>query len=162
VRIGELLAGEALRIVSDAPIQKTPALHCAAKDIQLTVSSPLMQMVLLNSPLAETMPDVNAVPTRINLVTLGSAHLLTIPGEALPNIGYYLKRHMPTPHAFLLGLTNDAYGYIMAKVDWNSFKRYEYVSGLNLGEFAGEHLMEECLALVKQSPKPVKLAATAE
>jgi len=153
VRIGELLAGEALRIVSDAPIQKTPALHCAAKDIQL-VSSPLMQMVLLNSPLAETMPDVNAVPTRINLVTLGSAHLLTIPGEALPNIGYYLKRHMPTPHAFLLGLTNDAFGYMLTKYDFNSFERYDYISETSLGEMVGEEYMEAALSLIRETPKP--------
>ncbi len=154
VRIGELLADEALRLVADAPVQETPTLHCAASNIQLTVSSPLMQMVLLNSPLAETMPDVNTVPTRLNLVTLGTAQLLTIPGEALPNIGYYLKRHMPTPHAFLLGLTNDAFGYMLTKVDFNSFERYEYISETSLGEMVGEEYMEAALKLIKEAPKP--------
>ena len=154
VRIGELLAEEALRIVSGAQVQAAPSLHCAARDIRLTVSSPLMQMVLLNSPLAETMPDVNAVPTRLNVVTLGSAQLLNIPGEALPNIGYYLKRNMPTPHAFLLGLTNDAFGYMLTKYDFNSFKRYEYISETSLGETVGEEYMTAALDLIREAPKP--------
>jgi hypothetical protein len=95
-------------------------------------------------------------------VNVGNAQILTIPGEALPNIGYYLKRNMNGEHNFLFGLTNDAYGYIMAKVDWNSFRRYRYVSSLNLGELTGEHLIEECLAMVKSAPKPeqVKEAAS--
>lgn len=154
VRIGELLADEALRIVSDAPVQKAPELHCAAHDIQLTVSSPLMQLVLLNSPFADAMPDVNAVPTRLNLVTLGTAQLLTIPGEALPNIGYYLKRHLATPHAFLLGLTNDAFGYMLTKYDFDSFKRYDYISETSLGEMVGEEYIEAALALIKDAPGP--------
>ena len=33
IRIGELLADEALRIVQDAPVQENPQLHCASKDI---------------------------------------------------------------------------------------------------------------------------------
>jgi len=162
VRIGTLLADEALRIVSEAPVQPDPALYCTARDVTFDVDSEEIRMIAAASPIGMTLNPGNTVTTQINLVNIGNAQILTIPGEALPNIGYYLKRNMNGEHHFLFGLTNDAYGYIMAKVDWNSFKRYEYVSGLNLGEFAGEHLMEECLALVKQSPKPVKLAATAE
>ena len=154
VRIGELLADEALRIVADAPVQDAPGLSCAFRNIQLTVSSPLMQVVLLNSPMAANMPDVNAVPARINLVNIGSAQLLTIPGEALPNIGYYLKRHMKTPHTFLLGLTNDAFGYMLTKYDFDSFKRYEYISETSLGEMVGEEYIKEALGLVEETPGP--------
>lgn len=154
VRIGELLADEALRIAADAPVQNDPALSCASRKIQLTVSSPLMQVALLNSPMAANMPDVNAVPTRVNLVNIGSAQMLTIPGEALPNIGYYLKRHMNTPHTFLLGLTNDAFGYMLTKYDFNSFKRYDYISETSLGEMVGEEYIKEALALVEETPEP--------
>ncbi|NLV46539.1 MAG: hypothetical protein GXY07_18810 [Candidatus Hydrogenedentes bacterium] len=154
VRIGKLLADEAMHIVADAPLQQEPSLLCAARDIHLTVSSVLMQVVLLNSPLAEEMPDVNTVPTRVNLVNIGSAQILTIPGEALPNIGYYLKRHMKTPHTFLFGLTNDAYGYMLTKYDFNSFKRYEYISETSLGEMAAEEYMEQALGLIEETPGP--------
>lgn len=154
VRIGELLADEAMRIVADAPLQKSPGLSCASREIHLTVSSVLMQVVLLNSPLAKEMPDVNSVPTQVNLVNIGNAQILTIPGEALPNIGYYLKRHMKTPHAFLFGLTNDAFGYMLTKYDFNSFKRYEYISETSLGEMAAEEYMEQALSLIEETPGP--------
>ncbi|MGC8845484.1 MAG: hypothetical protein ACP5QY_06520, partial [Candidatus Hydrogenedens sp.] len=52
------------------------------------------------------------------------------------------------------GLTNDAFGYILTKVDWNSFKIYEYISRTGLGEMTGEILIDTILKLVNQSPKP--------
>ena len=78
-------------------------------------------------------------------------------GEALPNIGYYLKRKMRGEHNLLFGLTNDAFGYILTKVDWGSFKRYDYVSRTCLGEMTGEIYMDEALKLVAESPAPEKL-----
>ncbi len=158
VRIGTLLADEALRIVSEAPVQENPALYCTAKAVTFNVDSEEIRMIASASPVGMTLNPDNTVTTQVNLVNIGNAQILTIPGEALPNIGYYLKRNMSGEHNFLFGLTNDAYGYIMAKVDWNSFKRYNYVSSLNLGEYTGEHLMEECLDLVAKSPKPERLA----
>jgi hypothetical protein len=89
-------------------------------------------------------------------VNLGDAQILTIPGEALPNIGYYLKRHMKGQHGnnMLFGLTNDAFGYILTKVDFNSFDRYEYVSQTSLGEMTGEILIENALKMVEENPAP--------
>ncbi|HOK09420.1 MAG TPA: hypothetical protein PLT82_02840 [Candidatus Hydrogenedens sp.] len=154
VRIGELLASEALRIVKDAPVQKNPTLYCTNTPVEFPIDSPLLRMVLKNSPIKYPITEKNTIPSRINLINVGTAQIVTIPGEALPNIGFYLKRKMPTPHPFLFGLTNDAFGYILTKVDWNSFKRYEYISRTGLGEMTGEILIDTILNLVNQSPKP--------
>ena len=94
------------------------------------------------------------VTTQMNLVNLGDAQILTIPGEALPNIGYYLKRKMRGKHNLLFGLTNDAFGYILTKEDFDSFKRYAYVSRTSLGERTGEVLVNEALKLVNECPQP--------
>ncbi len=91
------------------------------------------------------------------MVNIGNAQILTIPGEALPNIGYYLKRKMHGENNLLFGLTNDAFGYILTKVDWGSFKRYAYVSKTSLGEMTGEILIEEGLKFVDACPPPEKL-----
>ena len=96
------------------------------------------------------------INTTLNLLNIGTAQILTIPGEALPNIGYYLKRNMPTEHPFLFGLTNDAFGYILTKEDYNSFKKYAYVSKTSLGERTAEILIKELLTLIQNSPKPNK------
>ncbi len=154
VRIGELLADEALRIISDAPIQKSPTLYCNSTIVEFPLNSPILKMALKNSPIKYPISEKGTISTRINLVNIGTAQIVTIPGEALPNIGYYLKRNMPTQHPFLFGLTNDAFGYILTKVDWNSFKRYRYISQTGLGEMTGEILIDSILKLVNQSPKP--------
>ena len=88
------------------------------------------------------------------LVDVGSARILTIPGEALPNIGYFLKRKMGGGHNLLFGLTNDAFGYILTAVDWGSFKRYEYITRTSLGERTGEILIAEALKLISEMPVP--------
>jgi len=157
VRIGDLLADEALRIVQSAPEQKNPKLFCAAGTVTFPVDSPLLRAVMTNSPLHYPTKDSNHVTTQLNLVNVGNAQILTIPGEALPNIGYYLKRKMRGENNLLFGLTNDAFGYILTRVDWNSFKRYDYVSRTSLGEMTGDIYIEEALKLVTGSPAPEAL-----
>ena len=115
-----------------------------------------MWAVVLGSPLKYPHNSDQSVNARINLVNLGNAQILTFPGEALPNIGFYLKRKMRGKHHLLFGLTNDAFGYILTKVDFNSFPRYDYVSRTSLGEMTGEILIEKSLGFVKKSPLPDK------
>lgn len=153
-RIGELLADEALRIVANAQAQANPDLYCASRKIRFPIDSDIMKYILSHSPLklAGENPNTEYAETQLNLLNIGTAQVLTIPGEALPNIGYYVKRHMHTRQPFLFGLTNDAFGYMLTKVDFNSFKRYEYVSRTSLGEMTGEVYIEQALKLVNESP----------
>jgi hypothetical protein len=125
-------------------------------EVKFPVSSDLMWTIILGSPLKYPHNNDKSVSTRMNLVNLGDAQILTIPGEALPNIGYYIKRHMKGKNNMLFGLTNDAFGYILSKVDWSSFKRYDYVSRTCLGEMTGEILIDEALKLVAACPAPEK------
>jgi hypothetical protein len=157
IRIGELLADEALRIVENVPLQTNPALYCTARKISFPIDSYIMKFILTHSPVnlsADNKKDTDRVVTQLNLLNIGTAQALTIPGEALPNIGYYVKRNMHTKQPFLFGLTNDAFGYILTKVDFNSFERYDYVSRTSLGEMTGEIYINEALKLVNDSPKP--------
>ncbi|NDC78396.1 MAG: hypothetical protein EBZ67_11065 [Chitinophagia bacterium] len=152
VRIGELLADEALRIIAPAKEDPDAALYCHARRISFPVESPMMRFILQNSPLAIATGKGDSVSTQLNLLNIGAAQVLTIPGEALPNIGYYVKRHMKTKQAFLFGLTNDAFGYMLTKVDFNSFKRYDYVSRTSLGEMTGEIYIQEALKIIQHCP----------
>src|SRR5690348_12403988 len=71
-----------------------PALTCYAREVKFPVESDLMWIIILGSPLKYPHDKHKSIITRLNLVNIGNAQILTIPGEALPNIGYYLKRHM--------------------------------------------------------------------
>ena len=149
LRIGHLMADEAQRIIADAPIQKDPKLVCESLDVKFPVESPIMQAIITGSPLKYTFNPDKSVTSRLNLVNLGNAQILTIPGEALPNIGLYLKRKMKTKNAFLFGLTNDAFGYMLTSVDFQSFPRYEYVSRVSLGENTGDIYIREAMKLLE-------------
>jgi hypothetical protein len=156
LRIGRLLADEALRIIGTAPAQNDPQLFCSARQITFPVESPALLQVLKASPLGFAGTDANRVSTQMNLINIGNAQVLSIPGEALPNIGFYLKRKMRGTHNLLFGLTNDAFGYMLAKVDWGGFQRYAYITRICLGEMTGEILMDEALKLVDACPAPEK------
>lgn len=156
IRIGNLLADEALRIVADAPIEKEPKLFCGSTSVEFPVENEMLLAIVKASPLGFQLNEKGTIATQINVVNLGNAQMLTIPGEALPNIGYYLKRNMHGKHNMLLGLTNDAFGYILTKVDFNSFERYDYISRTSLSEMMGEIFMDEALKFVDACPRPEK------
>jgi len=154
LRIGHLMADEALRIVGSAPVQTDPIVYCTHENVRFPVESAMMWDIVTGSPLKYPHNPDKSVSARLNLVNLGNAQILTIPGEALPNIGYYLKRNMRGQHQLLFGLTNDAFGYILTRVDFNSFERYNYISRTSLGEMTGEILIEHGLGLVADAPLP--------
>jgi hypothetical protein len=144
--------------VADAPIQKDPELFCGSMTVKFPVENEILRAIIKLSPLSFELDEKGCIPSQMNVVNLGNAQILTVPGEALPNIGYYLKRKMHGKHNLLFGLTNDAFGYIMAKVDWNSFDRYNYITRTCLGEMTGEIFIEEALKFVNKCPRPAGTA----
>jgi hypothetical protein len=155
IRIGELLADQALSIIEHAELQSDPILYCSSKMIEFPVESELMRALIDHSSMKLNLSENYTIKTMVNLVNVGTAQMLTIPGEALPNIGYYLKRNMHTKQPFLFGLTNDAFGYLLTKEDFNSFERYEYISRTSLGEMTGEIFIQEALQLIQENPGAV-------
>ncbi len=159
LRIGHLMADEAQRIVKNATVQDNPQLVCDSLNVEFPIDNPLMWAITVGSPLKYPHNDANhSVTCRLNLINLGNAQIATIPGEALPNIGFYLKRKMKGENNLLFGLTNDAFGYILTRVDFHSFPRYDYVSRTSLGENTGEILIDNILKLVAKNAPPEHLA----
>jgi len=159
IRIGNLMADEALRIVGPAPVQENPEIYCASKIIRFPIDSEKMRYVFKHSPLAAEAAknsDFSSVTTRLNLLNIGKAQVVTIPGEALPNIGFYLKRKMKSDQPFLFGLTNDAFGYMLTKEDFGGFERYNYISRTSLGEMTGCIYEDEAIKFINESPAPMK------
>jgi hypothetical protein len=147
-RIGQTMAREATRLIRGAPWQRDPPLSCRTVSIQLPVDSDVLWGVIQHSPLNYPHHADRTITTQISLVQLGNSHIITIPGEALPNVGFFLKRKMTGEQNLVFGLTHDALGYIMTKVDYQSFPRYEYISRTSLGEYTGEIILEEALKLI--------------
>lgn len=154
IRIGTLLADEALRLIKGAEEIEDPRLLCRNKTVRFRVDSPGLLQIMKFSPLGYKTDVEGTVTTTVNLINIADAQILTIPGEALPNIGFYLKRKMRGQHNLLFGLTNDAFGYILTKEDFGSFRRYEYVSRTSLGEETFETYLGAALELIQSVPAP--------
>lgn len=152
VRIGQTLADEALRILKPSQTIADCIVQCEHRLIDFPVDSDPLWQVIQHSPLDYPHRKDRTITARINLVQLGPARIATIPGEALPNIGFYLKRKMSGQHNMLFGLTNDAFGYILTPVDFNSFPRYDYISRTSLGEQTGQILIDAILQLDQEVP----------
>jgi len=159
IRIGNLMADEALHIIEKAPIQDNPTLYCTSKTITFPIENMVMRQVFKYSPLVpESLKkgDFSSISTRLNLLNIGKAQIITIPGEALPNIGFYVKRKMKTSQPMLFGLTNDAFGYMLTKEDFGGFERYNYISRTSLGEMTGCIYEDEAIKFSAESPQPDK------
>lgn len=153
IRIGELMAREATRIAASAPAQAHPILTSKVRQVSFPIDSDILWQVFSFSPLGyKSNKTERLIEVPVNVINLGDCQIASIPGEALPNIGYYLKRKMNAKHQFLFGLTNDAFGYILTKVDYQSFPRYEYVSRVCLGEMTGEILIENIVEMINELP----------
>src|SRR5262249_22704299 len=68
LRIGHLMADEALRIVKDARDQPDPALFCDSLSVRFPVESQIMWAVILLSPLKYPHNSDQSINARINLV----------------------------------------------------------------------------------------------
>ena len=154
-RIGHTMADEALRIVAGAEADAAPAVAATSRDVRFPVESDDLWAVVTLSPLGYGHDKATrTITATLAMVDVGKARILTIPGEALPNIGSYLKRKTGDD-TFLFGLTNDAFGYILTEVDFLAFPRYQYVSRVSLGEQTGTILIDNLLGMVRESPRPV-------
>ncbi|MEI6277379.1 MAG: hypothetical protein WCP08_15375 [Prolixibacteraceae bacterium] len=159
IRIGNLMADEALRIIEPAKADENAGIYCASKTINFPIDNEKIRYVLQHSPLAAEYAkshEFSSISTRLNLLNIGKAQIITIPGEAFPNIGFYVKRKMKTDQPFLFGLTNDAFGYMLTKEDFNGFERYSYCSRTSLGEMTGSIYEEEAIKLASECPAPAK------
>jgi hypothetical protein len=156
LRIGKLMASEALRIIAKAKPQDSPKLFIKTENVVFPVDSALLWAVVQASPLKYPTLPGKKISTRVSVINVGDAQLVTAPGEALPNIGMYIKRKMKGKTNMVLGLTQDAFGYILTSVDFGSFRRYDYVSETSLGENTGDILIAAWRRLIDGAPSPTK------
>jgi len=51
------------------------------------------------------------------------------------------------------GLTNDAFGDMLAKTDWDNLERYDYIKRMCLGETTAEVFLDQALRFVAAWPR---------
>ena len=79
-------------------------------------------------------------------VRLGGLAWVTVPGEALPEVGAEAAALLETPHRFVIGLGQDEIGYILPKGDFDP-KKYE--ESMSLGPRTAPTLLDALKPLLK-------------
>lgn len=86
------------------------------------------------------------VEIEVNYIKLGNLGIVTIPGEAFPNIAKILRSEMGDEFKIICGLCNGAYGYIMLPED---YPNYDYHRSMSVGPTIGNKVIENLKKLLK-------------
>jgi hypothetical protein len=84
--------------------------------------------------------------SEVSALRLGEILFVTVPGEALPEVGREVFSLMNAKHRFLVGLGQDEVGYILPKADFDP-KKYE--ESMSLGPETAPTLLETLNQLLK-------------
>ena len=154
-RIGLELGRVTLDILKEAKPVEDPRITFAQRQFLVPLENPGFKMLIQAGILPKEMLEDGSIRTEVSRVTIGPAEFVTLPGEALPNIGFYLKRHMTGDPKFLLGLTGDALGYILTPEDFG-LKLYQYETSVSVGSMMGRLMEENLLGLINAGKKSRK------
>lgn len=88
--------------------------------------------------------DNGYVELEVNYIKIGALGIITIPGEAFPNIGLATRAEMKDEFKIICGLCNGAYGYIMLKED---YPKYDYHRSMSLGDY-GETFLKNLKKII--------------
>lgn len=93
----------------------------------------------------------DSVTTEIAWFAIGEAEFATHPGETAPYYGLETKRLMGNGPKFILGLGNDAIGYIVKPTFFEdkSIPHAEYLTSMSVGKPTGPLLMDGLAKLVR-------------
>lgn len=95
----------------------------------------------------------DSVETEIAWFAIGDAQFATHPGETAPYYGLETRRMMGTGPRFVLGLSNDALGYILKPSFFEdpSIPHAEYLTSMSVGKEAGPILMNQLRTIIPPS-----------
>ncbi|MFX0182140.1 MAG: hypothetical protein ACFE95_03565 [Candidatus Hodarchaeota archaeon] len=125
--IGTILAEETINALADAK-KSPPKMEFNVERKTLTVPLEnmgfyfLMTMGILERPEPWYSPSISlfgSIMTEVNVINIGEAQMVTMPGEVLPSIGHRLKEVMTGKYNFQIGMGNDELGYIIPKEEWD-------------------------------------------
>jgi len=161
-RIGLALGDRVVEALTKAQeIEGTPIL-ADTKTLKLTMENEGFKAAIATGVLPAVSLENGQIETEVTHLTMGPVEFVTIPGEALPNIGLMLKRHMRGDPKFVLGLCDDELGYILAQEDWGlSF--YEYETSMSVGSTVGRVVGDTLVGMIRQAvPAAVAVGGVAE
>jgi hypothetical protein len=147
-RIGNTLGEKSLEILAKAKPEADPRLTFSQRIFRVPLENEGFKALMKIGVLEGIGLENGNVVTEVSRFTVGSAEFITLPGEVLPNIGLYLKRHMSGKTKFQLGLTGDALGYILCREDFG-LPLYRYETSVSVGSEMGERMSRNLMEMIR-------------
>lgn len=148
-KMGHELAITTLKAIERAKPLSDTKLYFKSKKIDFEVDNNAWRqfsaMGLIDRKVMET------VTSEIALFSIGGAKFVTHPGETAPIYGLQSKEILNGKPNFVLGLSQDALGYILKPEYFsdNSLPHAEYLTSMSLGKNTGPAVMETIKELAK-------------
>lgn len=148
---GSGLANAAITALKEGKNLQSASLSFRSKKIDLPVENEAWQQLAAGGIIQRAISDV--VETEVVWFSIGEANFATHPGETAPIFGLQTKAMMPEGPKFVLGLGQDALGYIVKPeyFEDQTLPHAPYLTRMSLGKSTGQQVMKtlEHLAFAK-------------
>ena len=148
--MGTSLARFVVDAAQDARPMGSYDLWIHRRPIEIPVTAEALVQFLENAPKPFDYSD-GRIRSEMNVVWVGDAQFITVPGELLPQLGIEIMSHMTGALRIIAGLTNDEFGYIIPSFD---FHEGQYEERTGPGPAAGELVRTVGLELASMRPEP--------
>ncbi|MFD2201091.1 neutral/alkaline non-lysosomal ceramidase N-terminal domain-containing protein [Shivajiella indica] len=147
---GTGLANAAISALKEGQRLGSPTLNFRKQTIQLPVENEAWKQLAAGGIIQRTITDV--VETEVVWFSIGEATFATHPGETAPIFGLQTKALMPEGPKFVLGLGQDALGYIVKPEYFEDqfLPHAHYLTRMSLGKGTGKDLMKVLEELSKK------------
>jgi len=152
-RCGETIAARSKASLDGAPEVAVPEVKFETRKVEFPLRNKnflkAYQMGMLGKDVAWTLREQQGeflLKSEVSALRLGEIMFVTVPGEALPEVGKEVFALMNARHKFLVGLGQDEIGYILPKADFDP-KKYE--ESMSLGPETAPTLLDALKQLLK-------------
>ncbi len=146
-RVGTTIAAGAIEALRTAEVEDSPRISIRRKVIRFPVENDGFLALREAGVLKRDIQD-SELESEIYAIDVGSAQIVTIPGELLPKLGLKIKEEMSGKYRFLICLANDELGYIIPEEEFGADK-FNYERTMSLGPKTGTIILEKALELLK-------------
>ncbi len=152
-KLGADLANATQQVLNDAEPNPPMPLTFASSALALPLDNWPMRVLMWFGLIERDVVD-GGVATAVARFTVANAEFVTHPGETSPYFSKASRELMTHRHGFVMGLTQDALGYILKPDYFENPDKYphgDYLTSVSVGKDAGPRLME-ALATLKLVP----------
>lgn len=148
-RAGERFAREAERILGFATPPASDVFTFDRRRLEVPLTNIKFQLLIKSSGRRQLVRG--RVVTEINLIRIGDAEILTVPGELLPELGFEILEKMRGYPRLIVGLANDQLGYMLPGYDFNGD---QYEEGMSVGPAIGPMVREQAIRMLEATREP--------